>query len=114
MTINTLKINTNIINNGNLERKLLRILLGVLAFSATLYMIFLAKTVFSIVERKNIESEIRTVSANIGQLEIDYLARSNNVDMRLASSLGFAESKDVHFATRRSLAFKYKGHGNEL
>jgi hypothetical protein len=79
-----------------------------------LYIIFLSRTVFHIVERKNIENDARTLKAMIANLEVEYLAESNKVDSSLASNLGFLEPKNVYFVSRQAVAAKISSNGREL
>ena len=48
---------------------------------------------FNIVERKALEGRALTLSNEVGNLELEYLSVSQKVDLNLAYSLGFKETK---------------------
>ena len=58
--------------------------------------------VFNIVERKALEGRALTLSNEVGNLELEYLSVSQKVDLNLAYSLGFKETKKT-FANRKAL-----------
>lgn len=92
----------NIVNNNNIEKRALNILLLSLGALAFVYVLFLGNMVFNIVERKTLESNARVLSNEVGDLELQYLSLSNKIDLTLANSLGFKDTK-IKFAVRKSL-----------
>lgn len=101
--LNTYKNGVNIVNNNNLEKRILNMLLLMLALLAFSYVIFLGNTVFNIVERQSLVKESRILSNEVGSLELEYLSISNKVDLSMATSLGFKESVEKQYAVRKSL-----------
>ena len=83
----------SIVNNNNMEKKILSVLILSFCFSALIYVSFLGNMVFNIVERKTVEAKTRVLNNDVGNLEGEYLAMSNKVDLALAYSLGFKETK---------------------
>ncbi len=104
MTVHKLKINTNIVNNDNLERKLFYALACTLLILFASYVYFLGSITFNIVQRNSFNADIRNLSSTIGGLEQEYLSLSSNIDLRLADNLGFKETKKSHFVSREPLA----------
>lgn len=97
--------NVNIMNNNiEIEKNIFNTMIFVLAALAFFYVLILGNTVFNIVERRTLEKEMLSLSNEISDLEVSYLAVSNNVDMNLSSTMGFKETKAT-FATRKSLGF---------
>ncbi len=94
--------------NNNIEEKILSILLWSFGALALLYIIFLGNMVSNIVERKGLEAESRTLSNDVGSLELTYLSMTNGIDLALSQSMGFKETKAT-FATRKSLGLKTDG-----
>ncbi len=92
----------DIVNNGNLQSRLLRMILIFFGFLALVYLLILGNMVFNIVARKSLESEARVLSNQVGDLELNYLAISNKVDLILGYSLGFKETA-VKYATRKAV-----------
>lgn len=96
--------NINVINN-NIERFTLNIVLWSLGVLALLYIVFLGNMVKNIVERQSLEASARSLSNEVSNLELNYLAISNNVDLNLSHFMGFKETKTV-FATRKSFGLR--------
>lgn len=94
--------NVNIMNNIQIEKYIFKIMISILAALAIWYVLILGSMVFNIVERKSLEKEALTLTNEVGNLELSYLAISNNIDLALSSSMGFKETK-ASFATRKSL-----------
>lgn len=94
--------NVNIVDNGNLQKRVLYIMLWTLGIMIGLYVFFLGNMVFNIVERKALEGYARNLESEVGDLELNYLSLSQKVDLDLAYSLGFKEIK-TKFATRKAL-----------
>jgi hypothetical protein len=95
--------NVNVANNYNPERRVLNILLislGVLAFC---YVLFLGNMIFNIVERRGLETNARTLSNEVGNLESEYFSVSNKIDVSFAESIGFKETKEKQYAVRKSI-----------
>lgn len=90
--------------NNNVEvRKV--VLNGMLAVFAALffwYVFILGNMVFNIAERKVLEKEVLTLTNEVRNLELSYLAVSNSIDSDLSVSMGFKETKAT-FATRKAL-----------
>lgn len=92
----------NVINNN--EKLVLNIIFGSFGLLALLYVLFLGTMVKDIIERRSFEADARTLSSEVRDLEVTYLAMSNNVDLALSHSLGFKEAKTV-FTTRKSIGY---------
>lgn len=71
---------------------------------ALLYVLLLGNMVRNIVERRSLETGMRALSSEVGNLELAYLSASNSVDLNFSHSLGFKETKTI-YATRKSLGF---------
>ncbi len=112
----TLKIKMyaeNVSVADNMGRTLLYGMLCFTAGLAVLYLIFLSNMVFNIVERRSLEAEARTLTSQVGDMELTYLSLSSSLDMNLAHSMSFQATKP-NFATRPSLGLGSKGNSNEI
>ena|SRR3989344_631446 len=69
-----------------------------IGLSFALYLSFLGMTILNIVERNDLESENRTLSSRVSELELSYLSETEKVNIALAYSLGFKEAKNPVFA----------------
>ena len=94
--------NVNIVNNDNLEKRILNILLYSLGVLAILYVLILGNTIFNIVARQSLISQSRNLSNEVGDLELKYLSASNQIDLVMSSDMGFKESR-TKFAVRKSV-----------
>jgi hypothetical protein len=101
-----------IVNNSNLQTRILHTMLFSLAALAFLYVLFLGHMILNIVERKHLEADARNLSNEVSELELSYLSMSNTIDPTLGLSLGFKE-QEVKFATRKSLG-SVKVTNNEI
>lgn len=102
------KINIHIrsvsIINNNIERLILPVVFWSFGALAILYVLLLGNMVMNIIERRSLEVSARDLSNEVGDLELTYLSLSNKVDLVLANSLGFKETKTT-FVTRKSLGY---------
>ncbi|HNW71694.1 MAG TPA: hypothetical protein PKZ36_00200 [Candidatus Paceibacterota bacterium] len=105
--------NVNIVDNNNLKRKMSHILLAFLGSLAVCYGIILISMVFNIVERQSLASEAKTLSNEVGGLELEYLSMSNKIDLALSKEMGFRET-DTKFAVRESFTALRYNTTNEL
>ncbi len=94
--------NAQVVSRGDLERKLLKILLFSLAALAFFYVFLLGRMVFNIVERESLNSQARALQNDVSQLELTYLSDSGKVDLDYSHTLGFQEVSP-EYATRQSL-----------
>ncbi len=92
----------SIVNNGNLQRRILNSMLLSLGVLAVCYVLLLGSMILNIVERKTLEASARSLSNEVSALELNYLSMSNKIDPSLGASLGFKE-QEVKYATRKSL-----------
>ena len=93
----------SIINNNNLEKRILNMMLWVLGILAFCYILFLGNMVFNIIERKTLEADARNLQNEVGDLQSQYFSVSNKVNLSLAASMGFKETKEKQYAIRESL-----------
>jgi hypothetical protein len=106
----------NIINNNDIERRVLKILLLSFGMLSVLYILFLGNMIFNIVERRNLEEQARSLSNEVMELESTYLSMSNKLDLDYSHSLGFSDVKAT-FATRQplqSIGLLPKSNANEI
>ena len=93
---------SNIQSISNVEKFMLKAVFFSFGALAVWYIIILGTIVFNITERKTAESKIRTLSSEVSDLELSYLAKSNSIDLSLSYSMGFQEVSPK-FATRKNL-----------
>ena len=94
--------NVHIVDNDNLERRVLNFMLLSLGLLGLIYVLILGNMIFNIVQRKALEARAHTLQNEVADLELNYLGASNKVDLSLAQVMGFRETA-VKFATRKAL-----------
>ena len=114
MTIHKLKFNTAVSESLHLEKKLFLAVYGTFFLLLSLYIFFVSQTIFNIVERKNAEQEMRILSSNLSSGEVEYMALAKDIDLNLAQTLGFNESANIYFASRRSAVGSLTNQADEL
>lgn len=92
----------NIVNNNNIEQRMLKTLLFFAGMLILFYVLILGNMVLNIIERKSLEADARTLGNEVGNLELQYLSMANKIDLNYSYALGFKETK-TKFATRKSL-----------
>src|SRR5574343_15020 len=65
--------------------------------SSFLYVFFLQSAISNVVERDRISKENRSLATTVGELEAKYFTLKNSIDMELAYSKGFKDSKVTAF-----------------
>lgn len=94
--------NANAMNNDSARRRALNIMLLFLGALAFCYILLLGDIIFNIIERRALEADARIISNEVAGLELQYLSASDTIDLALAKSMGFQETK-AKFAVRRTL-----------
>lgn len=102
----------NIVDNGNLQKKIFNIMILSLGILACFYLILLTTMVVNIVARKSLESRARNLASEVSAMELSYLTMSNKIDHNLGLSLGFKEEQ-IKYATRKSFG-SVKISSNEI
>ena len=102
----------DIVNNNNMARRMLGMLIFALGALSLLYVVLLGNMVVNIVQRRALEMQARTLTNEVADLELSYLSVSNKVDLSLSHSLGFQETP-ARFAVRKALG-SIKVAPNEL
>ena len=87
---------------------------GTFLILLSLYILFISRTVFNIIERKSAETEMRILSSNASNLDVEYMFLAKKIDLSLANSLGFNESQNIYFASRRSAVGSLINKADEL
>lgn len=86
------------------ERTIALSLLALLVLLALSYLYFVTSITVNVVGRKSAEAQYSDLRANVGQLELRYLAQTSSIDIDYARELGFIDAQGTHFATRGALA----------
>ena len=92
----------SIVDTDNLQKRTLHFLITSFGILGVCYILILGSMVFNIVERRALEEGARTLSTEVGDLELSYLDASSDIDLELSHSLGFKET-NIKFATRKTL-----------
>lgn len=68
--------------------------------SLLFYLFFIGQTVFKLVAEKNISGEIRTLSAEISELELQTLSLNDTISIERAYELGFVDAKQTQYVAK--------------
>ena len=71
--------------------------------SETASVFFIGQTVFRLVESKGLESEKRTLAAEISELELQTLSLNDTISIDKAYELGFVDAPDTQFVTQKAV-----------
>jgi hypothetical protein len=115
--MNTLaiKLNSAVMDeNNNINKRVFQILLLAFIVVFALYFYFLSQTILNVIDRKNLESSVGSLSSQADSLEIKYIELSKTIDYNMALSMGFKESEDTHFASRKQAVGSLVEKTNEL
>lgn len=75
----------------------------VIVVFASMYIYFVNRTVWNVVARQNIETEIVALNSNLSNNEFEYINTKGSISMALATSLGFKSAeKQTLFVTRET------------
>lgn len=85
-------------------RRAIPLLLLTLVLLSGLYIYFLSRSVLNVVMREEVEVEISALSSSIGELEFQYIALKNSVDVERAEEFGLVALRDKEYVARHSLA----------
>ncbi|OHA25894.1 MAG: hypothetical protein A3C06_00360 [Candidatus Taylorbacteria bacterium RIFCSPHIGHO2_02_FULL_46_13] len=78
-------------------------LVGACLFSAFLYTVLVNKAIFQTVETKHVRSKMSEMSSGLNSLEERYLSLQKTATLQKALELGFAETENPKFVSRKSL-----------
>ncbi|OGJ04178.1 hypothetical protein A3G06_00495 [Candidatus Nomurabacteria bacterium RIFCSPLOWO2_12_FULL_46_14] len=92
----------SIVNNNNMARRLLHLLLSSLFALGIFYILILSSMVYNIVERKTLEAQAQTIGNEVRELELNYLSLAGGIDFKLSQTLGFKEIQ-ARYAARQAL-----------
>ncbi len=104
MTYRKQQSNTAVLNQNDLNRRIFYAMLSLFLLVGGVYVYFMGNIVFSVLERKTVQTEIKALAQNVNDLEIAYLGKDNSINLALANSMGFTEAKGALFANRTALA----------
>lgn len=69
-------------------------------FVSMFYAYFVNQTIRNVAKRENIENEIKMITSNISDLELQYLSRKNNLTLDYAYSIGFKEVNKINYISK--------------
>ena len=93
-------ITTNIAYNRDTQHTLLKAFVGLLIALSVVYVYLIGSITFNVLARKSLEATSRTTGSRVSELELQYLASTNNIDKAYALSKGFVDTNQNIFATR--------------
>ncbi|OGZ03759.1 MAG: hypothetical protein A2648_02275 [Candidatus Lloydbacteria bacterium RIFCSPHIGHO2_01_FULL_41_20] len=113
MTERILQFNNEFIGN-NAQKSLFLGLAGSLVLVFVIYSYFIGSIIFAVVERKQLEADIRDYKSFMGTLEVEYLNLASGITLDKAKALGFKEATDQIFISRKGSVKTLSFRGNEF
>jgi len=78
-----------------------------------LYVYFISAITFNVVERRGLETALKTSESRVGQLQLNYLSLTKQYDYTYATTHGFMPVGHVAYVDRTPLPVAFVGHANE-
>jgi len=113
-TIKNMRGYADVVNNYDLEKRILRMLCFALLSLVVLYSVFLGRIVFNIIARQGYDSDARVLSTRVSNLELQYLSQSDKNDLNSAFALGFKQPSKISYAIRKPIVRISLRSSNEL
>lgn len=86
----------------NNEKNIFWALSAILFLFIGFYIYFINATVHNVVLRQDLESEASQLTLMIGNQEFEYITKRNNITLALAHSMGFKDSNEKVFVSKKS------------
>lgn len=79
-------------------------LIAAIVMCGSMYIYFINKTVWNVVHRQNIESEIATLNSKLSETEFQYINSVSGITIETATQLGFVSAdKETLFVAREQI-----------
>ncbi len=93
-------VQTLIASHDEHIRRVVYTALCIIALFASLYVYFVGKIVFDVVDRRTAESIVKKEGTHVAMLEASYYQELRHLDLASAGDYGFSESHSVLYASR--------------
>ena len=97
-----------------IERRLSIGFMVLLVVLLSLYIFFVGRSIVSVVVREEIEFQIAGVNSDLSNLESDYLAKKDTINMAFAQERGFKSISKKIFINRGTFVGKSMTQRNEI
>lgn len=77
-------------------------LIGLVLLLAGFYAVLINQTILNVVEQRKAESAISRIQKDIAELELNYIANENDINLDYAFANGFEAVAERHFVTRNT------------
>jgi hypothetical protein len=78
--------------------------IGLIAVGVILYAYALCSTIHFVIARGSSQKEAQELSAHIGTLQVEYLAKAQSINLNTGASLGLHEANKISFVSRGASA----------
>jgi hypothetical protein len=95
-------ITNDIVENTYTQKMILKILVSLLLIIFFVYVYFIGSITFNVLARRSLENNLKVLGAEVSQLEIAYLNKTNEINKNYVLSLGFVENEPDIFIIRSS------------
>ena len=94
------KLAQTIAYNYDAQKVIFRWLVSLIIVLCILYAYLIASITFDVLARKSLETNAKELDSQVGQLELQSIALSQNVNSELGKTLGFVDAPAILFASR--------------
>jgi hypothetical protein len=86
------------------------VLAAVLVVSFGIYVYFVNQTIWNVVQRQRLETQMTGLNNRLSELEFKYISMENDVTIDKAYALGFKDVNEPKFVSRRASQFAWNGN----
>lgn len=98
--MSTREFTKNIANDGALRRRIFRILISSIGVLSICYVYLIGTITFNVVARRALEANMNEINSTVGQLELQSINLTNNIDIAYGKEHGFTEAKGTLFVNK--------------
>lgn len=91
---------TRDIEEATLYKRAALLALGLIGVCIILYAYAVGSTIHFVIERSAYQKEAQQLSANIGTLQVEYLAKAQAINLERGASLGLHEAREISFVSK--------------
>ena len=82
------------------HQKIFWVLVSTIVVCVVLYMAIVARTIINVVDRKVAEENIKHINSSISELQSEYIALGQEIDLSYAKTNGFHEVANIDYVSR--------------
>lgn len=101
-TISYIQSHTRDIEETLLYKRLVFSVLAIIVLCGALYVYAVSSTIYFVIERSAYQKEVQELTATIGNLQVEYLAKTQSISLQRGAALGLSEAREISFVSRNT------------